>query len=260
MKKLTIIAGNCILENMETSINTAKFLMKMKKKYKFDLIYKSSYLKDNRSKYSHYEGLGIEESKLIFNKLKSYGLTLLTDIAKVDDIQHFNDIIDVYQLPAYLCMQSHLIRELSKTNKPINIKKGQFLHPYDVRHIVKRFEKYGNNKLTITERGTSFGYRDLVVDPRSFQILKEFGYPVYFDVGHSIRKYGISSHKKEGGRKEFVNTLAKSAIATGIDGIFVEVHPQPEIAMCDSATQLSFKEFEQMIKEVIPIWKVVNET
>lgn len=258
-KKLKIIAGNCVLEDKRISFDTASFLKELSIKYDFDLIYKSSFLKDNRSNEQYYNGLGIEQSLKIFEYLKDeLNLILLTDFHHINELSLFIEVIDIYQIPAFLCMQTNLILSIAKLGKTINIKKGQFLHPEDVLNIIKKIESTGNKKIMITERGTCFGYRDLVVDYRSFYILKQFGYPVFFDVGHSVRKYGIPSSDFKGGTKEFIPILAKSSITTGIDGLFIEVHPCPKIAKCDAATQLSFIEFENLIKEIIPIWSAIK--
>ena len=261
MKKLTIIAGNCILEDMATSIETAKFLVKLSKKYNYELIYKSSFKKDNRSSVEYYTGPGLEESVAIFKCLKEeFDVKIITDFHNLYELDtEIVDIVDVLQLPAYLCMQTELTLKIAKVGKPVNIKKGQFLHPEDVITIIRKIESVGNRNITITERGTSFGYRDLVVDPRSFYILKSFGYPVFFDAGHSVRKYGVpSANLDKGGTKEFIYTLASAAIACKIDGIFVEVHPNPSVAKCDAATQLSFDEFENLIREINPIWRSLH--
>ena len=254
MKKFSVIAGNCVIESEETTLETADFLDDMRKKYGFELIYKSSWTKDNRSSADSFSGLDIPECYEIFKELKERGFTTLTDVHSSSFIDNYYTA-DILQLPAYLCMQTSIIRSLASTRKPINIKKGQFLSPYDVKHIIDKFKYYNKNiNLSITERGTCFGYRDLVVDPRSLQILKEFGYPVFLDVGHSIRKYGIPSKDKSGGNKEFINTLGKVGAVLGCN-IFVEVHPNPKNAKCDAATQINFKEFENLIKEVTNIWK-----
>jgi len=261
MKKLTIVAGNCILESLEISVETIEFLLKQADLYDFALIYKSSFKKDNRSSETHYTGLSIDESTRIFKYLKDkYGAKLLTDFHHLYELDHeIVNCIDIMQVPAYLCMQTELVTAMAGTGKTINIKKGQFLHPEDVGKVVKKVESVGNKKIILTERGTCFGYRDLVVDPRSFYILKQLGYPVIFDAGHSVRKYGVpSSNLDKGGAKEYINTIASAAIATGIDGIFVEVHPDPPSALCDAATQLSFNEFVRLMDIVTPIWKAVN--
>lgn len=261
MKKMKIISGNCILEDLDTSIKTAEKLKDFSKKYDFDLVYKSSFRKDNRSSEKYYTGPSLENSIKIFKHLKNkLGVELITDFHNLYEVEtEISDVVDMLQIPAYLCMQTELVLKIANVGKPVNIKKGQFLHPEDVQKVVKKVESTGNKNIMITERGTCFGYRDLVVDPRSFLYLKSFGYPVFFDAGHSIRKYGVpSSDLKSGGTKEFINILAKSAIAAGVDGIFIEVHPKPNIAKCDAATQLSFNEFEKLIKEIKPIWEAVR--
>lgn len=262
MNKLTVIAGNCILEDMDTSLETAKFLKEMSGKYDYELIYKSSFKKDNRSSSAYYTGPGLEESIKIFERLKTdLGVKLVTDFHNLYELEtEIVDVVDMLQLPAYLCMQTELALRIGKVGKPVNIKKGQFLHPADVIHVVRKIEGTGNRNISVTERGTSFGYRDLVVDPRSFDIMKSFGYPVFFDAGHSVRKYGVpSADLEKGGQKEFIYTLSRAAIACGINGIFVEVHPVPARAKCDAATQLSFNEFERLVREILPIWQVLNK-
>jgi 2-dehydro-3-deoxyphosphooctonate aldolase (KDO 8-P synthase) len=259
---LNVIAGNCVIENEKTSIVTALFLKEMSVKYSFKLTYKSSFKKDNRSSIEFFSGLKIQESINIFKKIKKeINCEILTDFHNLYELEgEIIDLIDIIQIPAYLCMQTELTLKIAKQKKKINIKKGQFLHPEDVKNIIKKIESTGNKDITITERGTCFGYRDLVVDPRSFVILKSFGYPVIFDAGHSVRKYGVpSSNLRDGGAKIFINALCKTAIVNNVDGIFVEVHPNPNKALCDAATQLSFDEFENLIKNLIPFWKYFNE-
>jgi len=260
MKTLKMIAGNCILEDYETSIVTAQFLKEMSLKYGFDLIYKSSFKKDNRSSHEFYRGLGILDSIDIFKGLKGMGVKILTDFHNLYELETgILEIVDILQIPAYLCMQTELTLGMASTGKQINIKKGQFLHPEDIINIIRKIESVGNMGISITERGTLFGYRDLIVDPRSFYVMKTFGYPVFFDAGHSIRKYGFpSSDLERGGTKKFIPTLARAAIACGIDGIFVEVHPDPLNAKCDASTQLSFDEFENLIINIDPIWKAIQ--
>lgn len=260
MKRLKIIAGNCVLESLKTSILTSNFLKEMSDKYNFDLVYKSSYKKDNRSSSDYFSSLGEEKCTEIFSELKKNKFDIITDVHNLYELDlDLFKFIDVIQIPAYLCMQTELTNKVAKTGKTINIKKGQFLSPSDVYKIVKKIESAGNNKITITERGTCFGYRDLMVDPRSFYILKKLNYPVIFDVGHSVRKNGFpSSDIKDGGQKEYGETYARSAIANFVDGLFVEVHPDPKNAKCDAATQFSFEEFENLMKNVKPLWDFVN--
>ncbi len=260
MKKLKIIAGNCVLEDYETSIETAHFLKEKSAEYGFELVYKSSFKKDNRSSHEFYRGPSLLDSIEIFQGLKDMGMVLITDFHNLYELEtDIKDIVDILQLPAYLCMQTELILKMASQGKPMNIKKGQFLHPEDMQSTIKKVESVGNKEISVTERGTSFGYRDLIVDPRSFYVLKNFGYPVFFDVGHSIRKYGIpSSDLEKGGTKKYIAMLARSAIACDVDGIFVEVHPNPSKAKCDAATQVSFIEFEKLIKNINPIWRTIH--
>jgi 2-dehydro-3-deoxyphosphooctonate aldolase (KDO 8-P synthase) len=260
MKKLKMIAGNCVLEDYETAIKTAQFLKDKSIEYNFELIYKSSFKKDNRSSHEFYRGPTISDSIEIFRGLKDMGITLITDFHNLYELEtDIIDVVDILQIPAYLCMQTELTLKMAGIGKPMNIKKGQFLHPEDINNVIKKIESAGNTDISITERGTSFGYRDLIVDPRSFYILKKTGYPVFFDVGHSIRKYGIqSSDLEKGGAKEYIGMLARSAIACDVDGIFVEVHPNPGKAKCDAATQLSFFEFEKLIKNIDSIWRAIH--
>jgi len=261
MKKLKVIAGNCILECMETSNKTAEFLADMSEKYDFELIYKSSFKKDNRSSIDYYTGLSLDESIAIFEDLKRlFNLTLLTDFHNLYELDtEIVDVVDILQLPAFLSMQTELTLAMARKNKGINIKKGQFLAPQDVKYIINKIESVGNENIMITERGTSFGYHDLIADPRSIYELKKFGYPVIFDAGHCVRKYGVPSSMVTGGAKEYIPTLSKAMIAAGADGLFIELHPDFKNALCDSATQLSFSEFTDLLQNIIPIWEVLYQ-
>ena len=261
MKKFQIIAGNCVVEDQATSFKTADFLKNLSEKKKFELTYKSSFKKDNRSSSDFFSGLGLDKCSEIFKSLKEkFNFKTLTDFHNLYELDHeIVNHIDVMQVPAYLCMQTELVLAMSRAKKKINIKKGQFLSPVDTLKIVKKIESTGNKSISITERGACFGYRDLVVDPRSFAVLKSSGYETIFDAGHSVRRYGVpSSNVNEGGSKEYVKTLSRSAIACYVDGIFVEVHPDPKNAKCDAATQLSFDEFENLINDLLPLWNFVN--
>ena len=261
---MRIIAGNCLLEDINITCDTVHFLKEKSEEYKFDLIYKSSYLKDNRSDLSYSTGPGYDECVMIFNAIKNvYKVPILTDFSYPEDLQtDIVDYVDIIQIPAYLCMQNILVQAAANTGKIINIKKGQFLHPDDINHIIKKITDtmpYCADRIWLTERGACFGYRDLIVDPRSIDILKRTGHPVFVDIGHACRKYGIPScDVKHGGMKEFVIPLAKTAIALGAH-LFVEVHPNPAKAACDAATQLSFDEFEFLMDEVGPLKEWAEE-
>lgn len=259
MKKLQIIAGNCILEDIATSVQTVEFLKTMSEIYNFELIYKSSFKKDNRSDVNFYTGPSVWSAIKIFETIKSYDVTVLTDFNNLYELETgIVDVVDILQLPAYLSMQTELLLAMVSKGKPINIKKGQFLAPQDVGHIVRKIESRKHFNIMITERGTSFGYRDLIADPRSIHELKKFGYPVFFDAGHCVRKYGIPSSSAKGGAKEYIPTLAKAMLAAGADGIFVECHPLPKVAKCDAATQLTFEEFTNLMLELIPLWEALH--
>ena len=258
---MKVIAGNCVLEDKETTLETATFLGRMSKLYGFELIYKSSWHKDNRSAADSYVGPDVPESYEIFKALKEKRFIVLTDVHETGALaqNYFGPFVDIYQLPAYLCMQTSLVSMLAMMGKPINIKKGQFLAPEDIGSIINKFRYFKKDiPLMLTDRGTCFGYHDLVFDTRSIYHMKQFEYPVFADIGHMVRKYGIPSKLASGGSKQYVSTYGRVAVAAGADGLFVEVHPNPPEALCDAATQLSFDEFEKLIFEVMPIWKSIH--
>lgn len=265
MDKMKIIAGNCVLEDMNTSLKTASFLKEHAQEFNYKLIYKSSWRKDNRSSVDYYEGPSIQSCGEIFEGLKSIlgNTAIISDFHVPEEFSYeFVELIDILQLPAYLCMQTTLIKAMAQVGKPINIKKGQFLHPLDTRKIRDKIWAFQSDQkqvdTMITERGTCFGYRDLVFDPRSIQILASVFDTVYFDAGHCVRKYGIPSSCKAGGFKQDILPLANAAIASGADGIFVEVHPDPQNAKCDAATQLDFGEYDTLIHALLPIWEAIH--
>ena len=263
MKKLILIAGLCSLENYDITYKTAKFLKDLTDQYpEIDFIFKASYDKANRTSEDSYRGVGISKGLEIFGELqKELNIKILTDVhssSEPDFISSFEEgNIYALQIPAFLCRQTDIVKAVGKTGKLVNIKKGQFLAPEDIRHIIKKIESTGNNKIMITERGTCFGYHNLVVDYRSFMIMKNFGYPIIFDATHSQQK--PSQGNETGGTTEFVIPMAKGAIATGaIDGIFIECHPNPSEAKSDKYNTLNFKQVKQLLKEIIPIWRLIN--
>jgi 2-dehydro-3-deoxyphosphooctonate aldolase (KDO 8-P synthase) len=224
---------------------------------KIPVIYKSSFLKDNRSSLQYYQGPGLEKGMTILSKIKKeFGFPLLTDIHYPEQAEAVATVADVIQIPAYLCMQSGLMVAAAKTGKVINIKHGQFLDPANMKHPVKKCEDSGNENIILTERGYTMGYNDLVVDPRSFYHLGNLGYPVVFDVTHSIRKYGIPSADAKGGAKEFLPVLSRAGVAAGVDGIFIETHPEPVKALCDAASQLCVYDLEEFLKPLLELHAV----
>ncbi|MDT8445880.1 MAG: 3-deoxy-8-phosphooctulonate synthase [bacterium] len=254
-----LLAGNCVLETRDLAMRTAEFLKGLSERLDVDYVFKASYKKDNRSSADFFSGLPMDQALKIYQEVKEqFGLTTISDVHYPSELDEgVAEVIDILQIPAYLAMQTELVLAMANTGKAINLKKAQFLHPEDMGKVVKKVESTGNKKILLTERGTCFGYRDLVVDPRAFHIMKETGYPVIFDAGHSIRKYGVPSSDPKGGAKEFLPTLMAAAAATNLAGLFVEVHPEPAKALCDAASQLSFAEAEVRITNYFKIAKFV---
>ncbi len=256
-----LMAGNCILENKAVAFKTAEFLKSLAESLDVDLIFKASYRKDNRSSEKYFSGLPLPEALDIFEQLKKeFDVPIISDVHYPTELDEgVAEVVDVLQVPAYLAMQTGLLLSMAKTGKPINVKKAQFLHPEDMEKVCKKIESTGNRNIILTERGTCFGYRDLVVDIRSFQIMKSFGYPVIFDAGHSIRKYGIPSSDPAGGTKQFLQPLLSACAGTNLAGLFIEVHPDPQNALCDAASQLSFDEAKRLITRYFKIAKFVGK-
>lgn len=255
--KLFLIAGPCVVEDEKTMMDTAEFLVRLSAKLDLPLIFKSSFQKDNRSSVDFYSGPGMENGLSMLNKIKEqFKVPILTDIHYPEQIIHTAKVADIIQIPAYLVMQTTLVVLAAKTGKALNLKHGQFLAPENMIKPIQKAEHSGNERIMVTERGYTFGYNDLVVDPRSFYHLRSTGYPVIFDVTHSIRRYGIPSADPKGGSREFIPTLARSGVAAGIDGLFIEVHPEPMRALCDAASQMRMSDVEDFIKPLIDIHNI----
>jgi 2-dehydro-3-deoxyphosphooctonate aldolase (KDO 8-P synthase) len=255
--KLFLIAGPCVVEDEKTMMDTAEFLAELSLKLDLPLIFKSSFQKDNRSSSDFYSGPGIEKGLAILQRIKEqFKVPVLTDIHYPDQIAAAAEVVDVIQIPAYLVMQTTLVVEAAKTGKVINLKHAQYLSPENMIKPVRKVEQAGNEQILVTERGYAFGYNDLIVDPRSFYHLRNTGYPVVFDVTHSIRRYGIPSSDPRGGSREFIPTLARAGVAAGIDGLFVEVHPDPSRALCDAASQMCIADVTEFLKPLIDIHNV----
>jgi len=251
---LFLISGPCVIEEESIMMKTAEGLKKISEKLNIPLVYKSSFQKDNRSDVSYYQGPGLEEGLRLLDRIKrEFQLPVLSDIHYPSQVSEAAEVLDIIQIPAYLCMQTTLVVEAAKTGKIINLKHGQFLAPENMTKPVKKVEDSGNHKILLTERGFTFGYNDLVVDPRSIYHLGETGYPVIFDITHSIRKYGIPSADPSGGARQYLDVLARAGVASGVDGIFVEAHPCPSEALCDAASQYELNELEEFIKPLIEI-------
>jgi 2-dehydro-3-deoxyphosphooctonate aldolase (KDO 8-P synthase) len=259
--KLFLIAGPCVIEDEKIMFDTAEYLKKLSEKLKIPVIYKSSFQKDNRSSLSHYKGPGIDKGLKMLSKIKEqFGFPLLSDIHYPSQVEQAAEVLDVLQIPAYLCMQTGLVVAAAKTGKVINLKHGQFLAPENMKHPVQKVIDSGNNNIILTERGYTFGYNDLIVDPRSFYHLNQIGFPVVFDITHCIRKYGIPSADKRGGAREYLSTIARAGVASGVDGVFIEVHPEPEKALCDAASQLCITDLEAFLLPILEIHNIEVKT
>jgi len=254
---LFLISGPCVIEEEQVMLKTAERLKSVSERLKIPVIYKSSFCKDNRSSLKYYQGPGLEEGMRILARIKAdFGFPLLTDIHYPDQAAPVAEVCDVLQIPAYLCMQSGLLVAAAKTGRVINIKHGQFLAPENMKHPVGKCVDAGNDQIILTERGYTMGYNDLVVDPRSFYHMGKLGYPVVFDITHSIRKYGIPSADAKGGAREFLPVLSRAGVASGVDGVFIETHPDPEKALCDAASQLSVDALEEFLKPLLELHAV----
>lgn len=254
---LFLISGPCVIEQESVMMETAEKLKKMAERLQLPLIYKSSFQKDNRSDVNYYQGPGLEEGLRLLEKVKNtFRLPVLSDIHYPDQVKAAAEVLDVIQIPAYLCMQTTLVVAAAESGKVVNLKHGQFLAPENMIKPVRKVESTGNHQILMTERGYTFGYNDLVVDPRSFYHLNETGYPVIFDITHSIRKYGIPSADPSGGARQYLDVLGRAGVAAGVDGIFIEAHPCPSEALCDAASQYDVNELEEFIKPLLDIHQV----
>ena len=248
-----LIAGPCVIESEQHSLMMAEKITNICQKLKVKFIYKSSFDKANRSSINSKRGLSISEADKIFEKIKSsFNCPILTDVHNEAQCEFFANSknVDVLQIPAFLCRQTDLLLAAAKTNKIINVKKGQFLSPHEVPNIYKKIESEGNNKIMITERGTSFGYNNLINDFKSLDVMKSFSYPVIFDATHSVQEPG-GLGEKSGGKREFVTTLSKAAAAVGVAGIFIETHNDPDNAPSDGPNMLHLENLENLISKLI---------
>jgi 2-dehydro-3-deoxyphosphooctonate aldolase (KDO 8-P synthase) len=247
---LFIIAGPCVIESEDIVFHTAAKLKEICSRIGLPLLFKSSYDKANRTSLSSFRGPGLEKGIGILSDLRNkLKVPVISDVHSVEEVKPASEVLDALQIPAFLCRQTDLVLAASGTGKPVNIKKGQFLSPWDVKNIIDKFTSTGNRNLFITERGVSFGYNNLVVDFRGLPIMRSFGHPVIFDVTHSLQLPG-SMGKSSGGQREFAEPLARAAVAVGVDGLFMEVHPEPEKALCDGPNMIRLDEVETILKNM----------
>jgi len=255
---LFIIAGPCVIESEEHTLFIAEELKKISITLSIPLIFKASFDKANRLSIKSYRGPGLDEGLRILKKVKDEtGLPILSDVHEVYQVEKAKEVLDVIQIPAFLCRQTDLLVEVAKTGKPINIKKGQFMAPWNMNSIVEKALSQGNDKIIITERGTTFGYNNLVVDMRSIPIMKEFGFPVVIDATHSVQIPG-GAGERSGGDSRFAVYIAKAGVAVGADGVFLEVHENPEKALSDGPNSLPLSRIPSLLRELLSIYSVVQ--
>jgi 2-dehydro-3-deoxyphosphooctonate aldolase (KDO 8-P synthase) len=255
--QLILISGPCVIENYETTFQTASFLNELTNQLNIPFIFKASYDKANRTSINSFRGPGLIDGLKILEQIKSeLGVLILSDVHRISDIADAARVLDVIQIPAFLCRQTDFVKEVAKTGKPLNIKKGQFLAPWDVKNIVKKVTHTGNNQILLTERGTMFGYNNLVVDFRGIKIMQDTGWPVIFDATHSVQLPG-GAGKSSGGQREFASPLACAAVAAGVDGIFMEVHPDPDKALCDGPNSLKLDTLFELLSKLKSIRKAI---
>ena len=256
--KLTFIVGPCVIENRKFALETASFLKDLFESLDVNFIYKSSFDKANRTSVNSFRGVGIDEGLSILKEIKNtLDIPVLTDVHEMDQIEKVSSVVDYIQTPAFLCRQTDFIKKVAQTNLPINIKKGQFMSPYEMENVLLKAKSTGNTNISLCERGTTFGYGNLVVDMRGLEVMKKFGNPVIFDATHSVQLPGMAGNSSSG-QREFVDTLATAAVSIGIAGVFMESHPNPDSAPCDGPNMVYFKDLKKQIVKLIKIDNLVK--
>ena len=246
---LVLIAGPCSIESESLCFESAKRIKSMTADLKIPYIFKSSFDKANRLSLDSYRGPGIKKGLDILFKIKQkLKIPILSDVHCVRDVSRAAEVLDIIQIPAFLSRQTDLFVEIAKTGKVVNIKKGQFLAPWDIAPLIKKIESTGNKNILITERGVCFGYNNLVTDFRALKIMRDYGYPVIYDATHSVQLPG-GKGASSGGQRDFVQGLSRAAVAFGCDGLFLEVHPNPDAALCDGPNMINYKTLENILKE-----------
>ena len=254
-----LIAGPCVIEGEDIALHAAEWIKQIVDRLGIPWIYKSSFLKDNRSSVEYYQGPGLEEGLRILQKVKeTFDVPVLSDVHESWQAAPAAEVLDVIQIPAYLSMQTSLAVAVARTGKPVNVKKGQFLDPRDMSKVIGKINSQGNDQILLTERGSFFGYRNLVVDMRSLPIMRKLGYPVVMDATHSVRNYGVPSADPRGGSPEFVPYLARAAVAAGVDAVFIETHPNCAEALCDASSMWPLQKLEELLKQLKEIDALVR--
>ena len=257
-KRITLISGPCQLETEQHAIDIAGYIKEISLKYKFNYIFKSSFDKANRTSISGKRGIGLEKSLKIFEKIKKdLNIPVLTDVHNEDQCSIISNSVDIIQIPAFLCRQTDLLIAAAKTNKIINVKKGQFLAPWDMVNVTKKISDHGNEKILVTERGVSFGYNTLISDMRALPEMAKNGYPVVFDATHSVQKPGGQGNKS-GGQREFIEHLSKAAVAIGVAALFIETHQDPDNAPSDGPNMLDINKLDKLMNKIIKIDNLIK--
>ena len=257
-RPLVLIAGPCVIESREGCLDIAGKLARLAKSQKISLIFKASYDKANRSSVRSYRGPGIERGLEILKEVKErYGVAVLTDVHSVAEAERAAKVVDIIQIPAFLCRQTDLVVAAGNTGIPVNVKKAQFMAPWDMRNVIEKIESTGNRKIILTERGVSFGYNNLVADMRSLLVMRDYGYPVIFDATHSVQRPG-GAGDRTGGDGCWAPALARAAVATGCDGVFIETHVKPEEALSDKDNTIPFAAVSQLWRTLGKIDDVVR--
>jgi len=256
---LVLIAGPCVLEGETLALEIAEQLKQLCRTLKIPLIFKASYEKDNRSSEKSYKGPGLEEGLRVLAKIKEkVGIPVLSDVHRMEDVDRAKEVLDVIQIPAFLCRQTSLLIKAGETGRVVNIKKGQFVAPEDMAGAVKKIHSTGNHQVLLTERGTCFGYNKLISDFCSIPIMQEIGCPVIFDATHVIRNYGIPSEDPKGGSPLYVPHLSRAAVAVGCNGLFLETHPRPSQALCDASSMIPLNEMEGLLRQAKTLHDMVR--
>jgi len=255
---LVLIAGPCVIENESLVLDTAERLKSIAADADIPLVFKSSYDKANRSSAASFRGPGLSEGLRVLSRVRDqFQLPLLSDVHTLDEIGPAAEVLDVLQIPAFLCRQTDFLQAAARTGRVVNVKKGQFMAPWDMANIVEKIRETGNGKIMLTERGASFGYNNLVADMRALPVMRSLGVPVIFDGTHSVQLPG-GQGTSSGGKREYVPHLTRAAVAVGVDGIFLEVHPNPEAALCDGPNMLALKDLPDLLHQVKEIDRLVR--
>ena len=259
-RPLALIAGPCVIESAELALEAARGLKAMGESLGLGVIFKSSYDKANRTSIKSFRGPGLTEGLAVLKRVKEeVGLAVTSDVHSPAEAEAAAEVLDCLQIPAFLCRQTDLLLAAASTGKPVNVKKGQFLSPWDLEHVVEKIKSRGNEQILLTERGTSFGYNNLVADMRSLDVMRSFGCPVVFDATHSVQLPG-GMGGASGGDRRFIPHLARAAVAAGCDAIFMEVHPEPDRALCDGPNQWPLKDLPPLLEQLLAIDRVVRES